>query len=279
VGLWEKRDENNRAEDHIVVKQENEGMTRPFDPIRDPHLKPEAIIHRDMNKRQPGSFPKLRAYKHLEAYKNKRAGRIPSTPAVYRMYLEHCPHGDLDRLRKLYSIWDQPLPELFIWHVFLRLAIAGEALRAPPSEDSEWTRMMLRLVHDALKNIEQQNRQSTLAPRKKAKGKGRKKARKPMTPAEDDPDMTIDPTRLYRFNYYHLIHGDMKPANVLLGDNRRGYVPEEDRRNIDNPDYPLAKMSDFGLSRYITRDSPEENPNAFWGLGTDGFRAPVSLHH
>lgn len=294
VGLWEKRDENNRSEDQIVIKQQDASeSTEDFELHHKfyPYLLQEAVIHRDMNKKQPGTFPKLWAFKFLKNLGKKLALGQPRFPNAFRMYLEHCPHGDLENLRKLYSIWDQPIPELFLWHLLLRLAVAGDALREPPEEDSEWVevhRKLLRIAQAAESGNE--GSRPRQPPRRRARPtlRGRKRGKKAQAAVEDQqedqqekqqdehqegPDALSKP---FEFQNYFCLHLDMKPHNVLLGDNKRADTPDVDCRSIDNPDYPLAKLSDFGIARYTIWDD-RGNPGKFWGSGTPGYRAPVSL--
>ena len=42
----------------------------------------------------------------------------------YRFYLECLPHGSLERLRLRHKAWRQPVPELFVWCAFKKLAWA-----------------------------------------------------------------------------------------------------------------------------------------------------------
>ena len=41
--------------------------------------------------------------------------------------------------------------------------------------------------------------------------------------------------------------------------------------------YPVPKLGDFGLCEDILPNEPG-NPNLFWGIGTDDFKAPVSFN-
>lgn len=67
----------------------------------------------------------------------------------------------------------------------------------------------------------------------------------------------------------HVVHLDLKPSNIFLGD----YPP-------DNPDrvpsnfamYPTCKVGDFGISAY--RHLAKRRPQAYIGRGTGGFYAP-----
>lgn len=136
VGLWEKRDATDGKIDELVCKETDLRLeANPYYPeevdeeVGRPRLLREAVIQRDINKQYPGVTPHLRRYKFLAERRGLVEGR-------YRFYMEFCPHGTLERLRRLYRCWDTYLPEVFVWHVFLRLATAGEALRAAPPDDT-----------------------------------------------------------------------------------------------------------------------------------------------
>lgn len=276
VGLWEKRDKNNRTEDQIVIKQqsasEDAEYTYDLNAEYYPHLLQEAVIHRDLNQKAPGIFPKLRAYKYLKKPDKKpRSG--PVVPSAYRMYLENCPYGDLAHLRRLYYMWDQPIPELFLWNVLVRLALGGEALRAPPPDDSFWVRSE-RKKAGAQSGAVATPANTRGKGKRKAKGKG--KGKKGPSPVADQEEL---PPLPFKLDHFFCLHSDMKPANVFLGVNEQNEAMDDARRHveIDDPDYPLVKMGDFGVAEYTTwRDEPEINPLALWEMGTRGYRPPVS---
>ncbi|EHY54144.1 hypothetical protein ABEF92_008341 [Exophiala dermatitidis] len=136
VGLWERRDANNMMLDEVAVKQVNwtkSKRSRISDEINAGHNKPrllrEAVIQRDLNQKDERAAPHLRRYKYISDTRTDKRGRI-------RMYLEFCPHGSLEHLRRLYRAWDQYFPEVFVWHIFHSLAVGCEALRQPPPVDT-----------------------------------------------------------------------------------------------------------------------------------------------
>jgi hypothetical protein len=141
VGLWQKRDGQNRIVDEVVCKEmrlptreekPDGGFDRDdyeLDHMSNRRLLTEAAIHRDINKQHPGVSPHLRAYKFLQD-NGPGSGR-------YRFYVEYCPHGSLGRICSLYRCWNTFLPEVFVWHVFYSLARACEALRDNPPADSK----------------------------------------------------------------------------------------------------------------------------------------------
>ncbi|KIX94093.1 uncharacterized protein Z520_10119 [Fonsecaea multimorphosa CBS 102226] len=136
VGLWQKRDDNNRIVDEVVLKESRysransrAALAMESDPNAYPRHLAEAAIHKDINAQHPGVAPHLRKYKFFYHDINEREGR-------YRLYFEHCPFGTLGRLGHLYRCWDTYLPEVFVWYVFYSLAKACEALRDAPPFDS-----------------------------------------------------------------------------------------------------------------------------------------------
>ncbi|EXJ93968.1 serine/threonine protein kinase [Capronia coronata CBS 617.96] len=136
VGLWEKRNAKNIPVDELALKESVYDEAHP--PTHDPEVsdiknKPrllrEATIQSDLNWKDDRVAPHLRKYKFISDHRADEQGR-------YRFYLEFCRHGDLDHLRRLYRAWNHHLPEVFVWHVFHRLAVACEALRSGPNFDS-----------------------------------------------------------------------------------------------------------------------------------------------
>jgi serine/threonine protein kinase len=67
----------------------------------------------------------------LRGYKYYPATQASGTA---RLYLEYAQWGDLTQLVKAYRAWDQYLPELFLWHLFLDLARAINLMRRCPSQ-------------------------------------------------------------------------------------------------------------------------------------------------
>ncbi|EXJ92262.1 serine/threonine protein kinase [Capronia epimyces CBS 606.96] len=136
VGLWQKRNAKNVLIDELALKESI--LVRGADVKRTegskinqdrPRLLKEAVIQHDLNVKDERAAPHLRRYKFVSDHRSNKEGR-------YRMYLEFCPHGSLDHLRRLYRAWDHYLPEVFVWHVFHRLAISCEALRDQPPAES-----------------------------------------------------------------------------------------------------------------------------------------------
>ena len=141
VGLWQKRDNQNRIIDEVVCKEQTYRhdqlaqtyeifhMNENEEPVMN-RLTSEAVIQRDLNQQHPGVAPHLRGYKYILEDRATKSGR-------YRYYLEYCPHNSLNRIHRLYRCWDTYLPEVFLWHVFHSLAAGCEALRDPPLEDNK----------------------------------------------------------------------------------------------------------------------------------------------
>ncbi|KAK5296755.1 hypothetical protein LTR99_008396 [Exophiala xenobiotica] len=202
VGLWQKRDENNNAVDELALKEDdvedaNTRTSTEADAQRYPRLLKEAVIQNELNGKDERAAPHLRRYKFFSADPAHMSGR-------YRSYLEFCPHDSLDRLWRLYRAWDTHVPEVFVWHVFHRLAISCEALRDPPPVDSlAWS--------------------SEVFPDEREEG--------------------------------YCLHYDIKPSNVLLD-----YAPA----NVDEHDFPLSKLSDYGLSLYSSYEDPLNPKQHFW---------------
>ncbi|OCT45868.1 hypothetical protein CLCR_11230 [Cladophialophora carrionii] len=147
VGLWQKRNSQNRIVDEVVCKEMRLPTLRDdpengfdlddyeIDHLSNRKLLTEAAIHRDINMQHPGIAPHLRGYKFLQ-------DNGPGT-GRYRFYMEYCPNGSLGRICSLYRCWNTFLPEVFVWHVFYSLARACEALRDTPPADSkmlQWPR-------------------------------------------------------------------------------------------------------------------------------------------
>jgi len=66
-----------------------------------------------------------------------------------------------------------------------------------------------------------------------------------------------------------VVHFDLKPENVFLGD-----PSNEEGPHFSN--YPTVKMADFGLAK-LTGPEDRENPRRYRGLGTPGYCPPVEL--
>lgn len=64
-----------------------------------------------------------------------------------------------------------------------------------------------------------------------------------------------------------VVHFDLKPENVALGD-----PIDEMPAHFSN--YPVAKMMDFGLAR-LTGPADLYNPIGYWSLATAGYKPPV----
>jgi serine/threonine protein kinase len=90
-----------------------------------------------------------------------------------------------------------------------------------------------------------------------------------------------------------VIHLDLKPANILLGDVPARKNAEKDAGEDGNEEdgeedqawsearlwnYPTVKMADFGLAK-LTHPNDKANPESYRRLGTSGYRPPVSLMH
>jgi len=131
VGLWSKMNLRGEAIDDVAIKEtialENSEIL--------PHLSSEAVIQRDLNNYDLDSgthtILKLRQYVYHQ-YKGQ---------AMYRLYTEYCPNGDLNTLIARYHLWDTYFPELFIVHVFRCLVHAVTHMSKAPYPGSEALRM------------------------------------------------------------------------------------------------------------------------------------------
>jgi serine/threonine protein kinase len=75
--------------------------------------------------------------------------------------------------------------------------------------------------------------------------------------------------RMYAPGKICLVHFDLKPSNIFLGD-----ADADDLHGFSN--YPTIKMADFGLAK-LTGRFDRKNPTRYRLLGTDGYRPPVRL--
>lgn len=95
----------------------------------------------------------------------------------------------------------------------------------------------------------------------------------------------IGPDRL-RFGQGHILHMDFKPKNILLG-YQEPHVPKRTHGGLqtegrveDVPDYPMIKLSDFGVASWVT-----EGVYFHKSYGTPSYQPPVRifmlhmLHH
>ena len=135
VGLWQKRDDKNNIIDEVACKEQlftsqSSPENYEVDSTTNDRLTREAAIQRDINHQHPGAAPHLRGYKVILDKNFTHTGK-------YRSYVEYCPYGSLNHIRRLYRCWDTFLPEVFLWHLFFDLAKACEALRDCPPEDSK----------------------------------------------------------------------------------------------------------------------------------------------
>lgn len=327
VGLWEKRDNDNKAVDRVAIKQakvlEDKSLYLGDSP---PLLLKEAVVHHDLNTKNADAFPWLRRYKY-QPVQPALATRF-RVPDAQRMYLEFCEHGDLDGLRSKYRLWDQYLPELFLWRLFYQLAVAGDALHEPPPPNSRVLKHILQnrpyadQRNQELVNARQERQRLNKTTPEGVRNKEAEKLEQIQLVTEQvHYDRSVE-KRQYPFQHYSTVHFDMKPSNVLLADTdwqgkqslqhqqqlqQQAAEPDDDsdqsesqdpsetrpakrrrtarktvsdkeqpdRGDLDSPDYPLAKMSDFGLAQY-TNYFHHANPDLFWRCGTAAFQGPVS---
>jgi serine/threonine protein kinase len=121
VGLWQAREKvNGDVVDEIAVKQARR-LHHTYDADSSkPGLAKEAWWQNQINQNGCDDILYLRRYKF---YQNDN---------LYRLYMEYCPYGDLDRLRYRYRAYGKYLPELFLWHLFSALASAIRAMEEGP---------------------------------------------------------------------------------------------------------------------------------------------------
>lgn len=325
VGLWEKRDGDNKAVDRVAIKQAKILDDKGLYLSESPPLLKEAVVHHDLNTKNADAFPWLRRYKY-QPVQSALATRF-RVPDAQRMYLEFCEHGDLDGLRSKYRLWDQHLPELFLWRLFYQLAVAGDALREPPPPNSRVLQHILKhrdgadkRHQDIVDARQERQRLNKTTPEGVRLKEAEKLDQIQLVTEQSHYDQSAE-KRQYPFQHYSTVHFDMKPSNVLLAgtnwqgkrspqhhqqqqqavegddDSDQGESQERsetrpakrrrtgrktvndkeqpDRGDLDNPDYPLAKMSDFGLAQYTTY-LHRANPGTFWRFGTEAFLGPVS---
>jgi serine/threonine protein kinase len=86
-------------------------------------------------------------------------------------------------------------------------------------------------------------------------------------PWEHGPQWRRDNERAALQDDCFVVHFDLKPQNVVLGD-------LVDKMPTHFSNYPVAKMMDFGLAR-VTGPGDKENPTKYWGLATPGYQPPV----
>ncbi|KAK6369883.1 hypothetical protein LTS17_009333 [Exophiala oligosperma] len=139
VGLWQKRDGTNKIVDELALKEDDMDeilQWREVEYAGFERLLKEVVIQKDLNFKDESVAPHVRGYKFMIDKPDRSVGR-------YRTYLEYCGHGTLARLVRAYRAWDTHLPEVFIWHVFYRLASSCEALRdTPPPDSLAWPWLM-----------------------------------------------------------------------------------------------------------------------------------------
>jgi serine/threonine protein kinase len=105
--------------DSLVVKNIDQ-YSLEFNVWKYPGLHKEAAILSDVNKQDPSCRTNfLRRFTFNEV--NRRQ----------RLYLEFCPHGDINRIRSRYMLYDQWLPELWVWCIFEQLCEGLLVLQQP----------------------------------------------------------------------------------------------------------------------------------------------------
>ena len=245
VGLWQKRDDQNQVIDELALKEQKFKETRTpehleVDPRKFPRLLKEAVIQRDLNKKGTNAILRLRGYKYIDwGTRQLEELRRPIKEGRYRMYLAYAPHGDLEHLKELYRAWDHYLPELFVWHVFHRLAVASHALHdAPPADSLYYDSKEISLIQKLLE-------------------------RQKKTAGSDHKQRSLD------LRFWFCLHLDLKPLNVLLDDEL-----EDVTQGSEEDDMPAPKLSDFGIAEYTGWDDTR-NPEEFWSQGTVGYKIPV----
>ena len=132
VSLWRK-EKGSDIIDEVAIKE----AARPQgDEIEEAGpaiilgLPKEAVINADLNSQSDSeNIGFLRNFRFYDERSKKDIDK-----GTYRFYFNFCPYDDLDTLARRYRMWDQWLPELFIWHVLIQLISrcqdAGEASSA-----------------------------------------------------------------------------------------------------------------------------------------------------
>lgn len=85
---------------------------------------------------------------------------------------------------------------------------------------------------------------------------------------ETGPFRNLSSGKPYEDKSAFIVHFDLKPENVFLGDPIEMTDP-----HFTN--YPIVKMADFGLAKLTGLDD-DHNPRSYRNLGTSGYRPPVS---
>lgn len=133
VGLWRKR-ENSETIDEIAIKEANRlpsymGYECERDGIEE-GLAMEAAINADLNS-QPDS-------EHISFLRSFRfyPGLKPDQHGNFRFYFNFCPYDNLDTIARRYRMWDEWLPEAFIWHLLIQLTKGLQTLEQPHPDDT-----------------------------------------------------------------------------------------------------------------------------------------------
>ena len=138
-GLWQKRD-GSVVIDEIALKHaerpEASGdqweCVLQIDGKKCKGLIGEAAINADLN-RQPNSdhISFLRKFRwHPDS--KEQTERI----GLYRFYFSFYPQNDLETLQKRYMMWNEWLPEEFLWHLLIQLMEAVQTLEKSPPTDT-----------------------------------------------------------------------------------------------------------------------------------------------
>ncbi|KAM0798993.1 kinase-like domain-containing protein [Usnea florida] len=132
AGLWELRDEDNAVTKQMVIKESNAFHAQEWAREGVPE---EVKMMRRMNKTDCPTVPDLIGYKRYVKVRK------------HRIYMEFCPHGDLEFLNIKYKRFWTFFPEPFLWYTFYNLVKVAVAMERGP-HDSSWG---YQIVHRDLK--------------------------------------------------------------------------------------------------------------------------------
>ncbi|KPI41907.1 uncharacterized protein AB675_5468 [Cyphellophora attinorum] len=143
VGLWVKRDAEQKRVDEILVKE-----TAAFDHAyfsetlkktgkkKRSGIAMEAVWHLDIQRQERADRPdeEIRNIVHLRGYKYNNWPKQSETPI--RLYLTYAPHGTVLDLNFRYQLCGHSVPEAFWWHLLSSVAKACLVFKRPLEEDA-----------------------------------------------------------------------------------------------------------------------------------------------
>ena len=129
VGLWRKIREGGVI-DEMAIKEASRPDPEHVDEVLDPiteafeGLCTEAALNNDLNKQDDSE--------HISFLRNFKYFPHTGEHGTYRFFCDYCPFDSLYTVATKYKMWDEWLPELFLWHVFIQLLKGIQILEKPP---------------------------------------------------------------------------------------------------------------------------------------------------